>query len=327
MFKILQLALAVSLVAAHGQAQIMVRNVTEVDVATLAYPNSTGNTTSTQPQKGSVKRKDGTEVKGKITFFKKKGVFDRVKVNTTDDKIEIAATDIAEIVLDPIVYESKYPNNFKNPEKNFQAGYIVLANGIRLNGKVAQIRDFSDYDFFIYKVLFLPEGSTIASTFKGGKLSEFGQEINGKMTIWDGYADGYLLRLVDGRYRLSRNPYSKTKNEFFTSVKNMATDSVSKKASQAALMSSLRSGNNVNESLENAVNTGSGINEVLGQVEINRKEYLIFDATSNTTATVNKEMFKAFVSALAEPCASGVKASARWDEIDTFIRQLNEACR
>ena len=215
--------------------KITLRSVTEVDINTIAYPNSLGNTISSQPHKGTVNLTDGTIVKGKITFFKKKDTFTRVKVNTGEEKKEIAAEQIASISLDPIINERVYPNNFKNQEKNFQSGYIVLPTGERLKGSVAQLRDFSDYDFFIYNVAFLPEGSTVASVFKGGRLIEFGQQIDGVLTVWDGYADGYVFRLVDGRFRLSRNPYSKTKNEFFTGVKNQLTDSLSKQAMSQTL--------------------------------------------------------------------------------------------
>lgn len=107
----LSLLLAMLLVTVH--AQILMRNVTPVDINTIPYPNSMGNTTSSQPHKGTVLLKDGTSVKGKITFFKKKGEFERVKVNTDDGKKEIEAAQIASIELEPKIYEAKYPNNFK----------------------------------------------------------------------------------------------------------------------------------------------------------------------------------------------------------------------
>ena len=81
-----------------GQSQkITLRSVTEVDLNTIPYPNLAGNTTSSQAHKGSVKLVDGTTLKGKITFFKKKDVFTRVKVNTGDEKKEIMAEQIAAI--------------------------------------------------------------------------------------------------------------------------------------------------------------------------------------------------------------------------------------
>jgi hypothetical protein len=108
-----------------ANAQIFVRNVTPVDQNSIAYPNMAGNTTSSQPHKGTVILTDGTEVKGKITFFKKKGEFERVKVNTGEEKKEIPAAQIKSIALDSLLFEKKYPNNFKNPEKNFQPGYVI----------------------------------------------------------------------------------------------------------------------------------------------------------------------------------------------------------
>lgn len=310
------------------QAQIKVRYMTEFDVNTIAYPNSAGNTTSSQAHKGKVQLTDGSFVNGKITFFKKKGVFERVKVNTGDQKQEIQASQISAITLDPLINERVYPNNFKNPEKNFQPGYIVLPTGVKLNGKIAQLRDFSDYDFFIYSVAFLPEGAgTVASYFKGGKLSEFGQEINGTLNVWDGYADGYLLRMVDGRFRLSRNPYSKTKNEFFTALKSQATDSLTKGAMQSALTRSLKDGNDLNESIENAANLGSGIQEVLGSVEINKKEYLIFDTKSSKVITVNKDNLYTTLGDLASSCGlTASKDQMSWDKTPDFIRLLNTKC-
>jgi hypothetical protein len=309
-----------------GQAQkITLRSVTEVDVKAVAYPNLAGNTTSSQPQKGTVKLMDGTLVKGKITFFKKKDVFTRVKVSTGEEKQEIMAEQIAAIMLDPIIYERVYPNNFKNPEKNFQPGYIVLPTGERLKGSVALLRDFSDYDFFIYNVAFLPEGSSVASVFKGGRLVEFGQEIDGNMAGWDGYADGYVRRLVDGQFRLSRNPYSKTKNEFFASIKNQITDSLSKQATGQALASSLKNGQSLNESIENAANTGSVVSEVLGSVEINKKEYLIFDTHNKTVISVNKNNLKEEAKRLQSICA--FSGEPQWDEMEEFVRRLNASCK
>lgn len=318
---VLLLVFSVTLV----NAQILVRNLTPVDHNTIAYPNLMGNTTSSQPHKGTVTLTDGTEVKGKITFFKKKGEFERVKVNTGEEKKEILTAQIKSIALDPLLFEKKYPNNFKNPEKNFQPGYVILPNGEKLIGKVAQFRDFSDYDFFVYNIGFLPEGSEVASIFKGGRLAEFGQQIDGKMNIWDGYVDGYLLRMVDGRFRLSRNPYSKTKNEFFTSVKNNLADSLAKDAAQRALVRSLKDGQSINQSMENAANSGAMVSEVLGSVEINKKEYLIFDTQTGMAIAVNKDNLESYVQSLNAGC--GTSIPAMWDKMEDFIRQLNAACK
>jgi len=310
----------------HAQ-QILVRNVTPVDYNTLAYPNLMGNTQSSQPQKGTVTLLDGTEVKGKITFFRKKEETNllRVKVNTGEEKKEIESSQINSIALDPLLFEKKYPNNYKNPEKNFQPGYVILPTGEELTGKVAQFRDFSDYDFFVYNIGFLPDGSEVASIFKGGRLAEFGQEINGVMQVWDGYVDGYLLRMVDGRFRLSRNPYSKTKNEFFTSIKNNIADSLAKDAAQRALVRSLKDGQDLNQSIENAANSGAVVSEVLGSVEINKKEYLIFDTRSGTVTAVNKDNLQQHAQTLNTGCGSS--AAASWDKMEDFIRQLNTACK
>ncbi len=305
--------------------KIVLRSVTVVDINTIPYPNSLGSTTSSQPQKGTVKLTNGSEVKGKITFFRKKDVFNRVKVNTGDEKMEIPADQIASIVLDPIVYEKEYPNNFKNPEKNFQPGYIVLPNGMKMTGRVAQLRDFSDYDFFVYNVAFLPEGTTVASTFKGGRLVEFGQEINGVVNRWDGYADGYLLRLTDGRFRLSRNPYSKTKNEFFTSVKNQVAYELSKEVTGHTLANNFENGENVNESLENAANAGQVVQEVLGGIEINKKEYLIFDSVNKSVETVNKSNLREVLQKISRGCANA--GEPNWDKLTEYINQLNITCR
>jgi hypothetical protein len=308
-------------------AQVLVRNLTPVDYNTIAYPNITMNTQSSQAHKGTVTLTDGTEVKGKITFFRKKDETKimRVKVNTGEEKKEIEAAQIKSIALDPLLFEKKYSNNFKNPEKNFQPGYVILPNGEKLIGKVAQFRDFSDYDFFVYNIGFLPEGSEVASIFKGGRLAEFGQQIDGKMNIWDGYVDGYLLRMVDGRFRLSRNPYSKTKNEFFTSVKNNLADSLAKDAAQRALVRSLKDGQSINQSMENAANSGAMVSEVLGSVEINKKEYLIFDTQTGTAIAVNKDNLESYVQSLNAGCGTSIPAT--WDNMEDFIRQLNAACK
>lgn len=310
------------------QAQpVIVRNVTPIDYNSIAYPNLLGNTQSSQGYKGTVTLTDGTEVKGKITFFRKKDEASllRVKVNTGDDKKEIAAAQIKSIALDPQVFEKKYPNDFKNPEKNFQPGYIILPTGEKLTGKVAQFRDFSDYDFFVYNIGFLPDGSDVASIFKGGKLAEFGQQIDGKMNIWDGYVDGYLLRLVDGRFRLSRNPYSKVENEFFTSVKNHIADSLAKDAAQRALARSLKRGEDLNTSIENAANAGQVVSEVLGGIEINKKEFLVFDTRTGKVVALNKDNFRDQALALNSGCSRAVVVS--WDAMEDFVKQLNEVCK
>lgn len=306
--------------------QVLVRNLTPVDYNTIAYPNITMNTQSSQPHKGTITLTDGTEVKGKITFFRKKGETQilRVKVNTGEEKKEIEASQIKSIALDPLLFQKKYPNDFKKPEKNFQPGYVILPTGEKLIGKVSQFRDFSDYDFFVYDIGFLPEGSEVASIFRGGRLAEFGQEINGTMQIWDGYVDGYLLRMVDGRFRLSRNPYSKTQNEFFTAVKNHVADSLAKDAAKRAFVRSIKDGKNMNESIENAANSGQVVSEVLGSVEINKKEYLIFDTRSGTIIAFNKDNLRERTQPLAAEC--GID-SAVWDKIEDFIRALNSSCK
>ncbi|HNC31980.1 MAG TPA: hypothetical protein PKX08_18350, partial [Cyclobacteriaceae bacterium] len=97
--------------------QVIVRNVTPIDYNTIAYPNLLGNTQSSQSYKGTVTLTDGSEVKGKITFFRKKDETSllRLKVNTGEEKKDIAAAQIKSIALDPQAYEKKYANDFKNP--------------------------------------------------------------------------------------------------------------------------------------------------------------------------------------------------------------------
>jgi len=137
--------------------------------------------------------------------------------------------------------------------------------------------------------------------------------------------DGYLLRMVDGKFRLSRNPYSKTKNEFFTSVKNNLADSLAKDATQRTLARSLKDGKNLNESMENAANSGAVVSEVLGSIEINKKEFLIFDTRSGTAIAVNKDNLQRYVQALNSGCGTSIPAT--WDKMEDFIRQLNAACK
>lgn len=318
----IQLSLVFILSIAYAQGQkITLRSVTPVDVNSIAYPNMSGNTTSSMAHKGTVKLKDGSLIKGKITLFKKKDIFSRVKVNTGEEKREVAAEEITAIELDPIINERQYANNFKNPEKNFQPGYIVLPTGDKLVGKVAQLRDFSDYDFFVYNIAFLPNGFSVASTFKGGRLVEFGQEINGTLQVWDGYADGYVLRLTDGRFRLSRNPYSKTKNEFFTAIKNQIADTIVTHATGEAFTSSLLNGQSINEAMENASNTSNIVTEILGGIEINKKEYLIVDTRLKTVTVINKDNFKEELQRLALACADLGQPS--WDKMEAFFNQLN----
>jgi hypothetical protein len=325
--KILSIAvLAVCSFAVQAQ-QVLVRDVTPIDYNAIAYPNLLGNTKSSQPHRGTVTLTDGAEIKGKITFFRKKDETNllRVKVNTGDEKKEIAAAQIKSIALDPLIFEKKYANDFKNPEKNFQSGYIILPTGEKLTGKVAQFRDFSDYDFFVYNIGFLPDGSDVASVFKGGRLAEFGQQIDGKMNVWDGYVDGYLLRMVDGRFRLSRNPYSKVENEFFTAVKNHIADSLAKDAAQRSFVRSIKNGQDINQSIENAANTGQVVSEVLGGIEINKKEYLVFDSRTEKVVALNKDNFREQALALNSGCTRAVVVS--WDAMEDFVRQLNEACK
>ncbi|MFN8335376.1 MAG: hypothetical protein U0U09_09620 [Cyclobacteriaceae bacterium] len=325
--KFLSAVLLIACSLAVQAQQVLVRNVTPIDYNTIAYPNLLGNTQSSQAYKGTVTLTDGNEVRGKITFFRKKDETNllRVKVNTGEEKKEIAAAQIKSIALDPQVFEKKYPNDFKNSEKNFQPGYIILPTGEKLQGKVAQFRDFSDYDFFVYNIGFLPEGSEVASIFRGGKLAELGQQIDGKLNIWDGYADGYLLRMVDGRFRLSRNPYSKTKNEFFTSVKNNVADSLAKDAAQRAFARSVKSGQDINTSIENAANTGQAVSEVLGSIEINKKEYLIFDTRTGNVLAVNKDNLPEHATTLSSACGAAISAS--WDAMEEFVRKLNASCK
>lgn len=330
--KILLLLCFLSFGAFPASTQIIVRNVTEHPIKDLPYPNQTMKTFSSQPMKGTVTLKDGSTLKGNVVCFKKDEKLTRVKVNTDSGKKEVDASLIQDIKLDPTITEQKHPNDYKNPEKNFQNGYMLLIDGVTVKGKIAQNRNLGDYGFFVYSIFFLPEGSRVASTVKGGALREFGQEIDGKTMVWDGYADGYLKRLVDGRYRLARNPYSSTKNEFFTSLKNQSVDSLSKSAAQEAFARGIESGKDVNESIENSVNAAEVV-QALGTIEINRKEYLILDTKTNILKVVNKDTFKEYAPSLMAPCKDKIPSEPKaqkefmsWDNIEAFVRFLNESC-
>ncbi len=326
------LLLAMSLLVMGSDAQIIVRNVIEHNLENLPYPNQSMKTYSSEPLKGTVMLKDGTVLKGNIVCFKKSEKLTKVKVNTESGRQEADASLIQSVKFDPTITEQKHPNDYKNPEKNFQNGYMLLIDGVTVKGKIAQNRNLGDYGFFVYSIFFLPDGSSVASTLKGGALREFGQEIDGHMVIWDGYADGYLKRLVDGRYRLARNPYSSTKNEFFTSLKNQAMDSLSKSAAQEAFARGIESGKDVNESIENSVNAAEVV-QALGTIEINRKEYLILDTRTNILKVVNKDTFKDYAPALLATCKEKIPGDAKaqkeflsWDNIEGFIQFLNEKC-
>lgn len=316
-----------------AEAQIIIRTVTENRFEDLQYPNQSIRTSSSQPVKGTITLNDGTVLQGVLVCYKRKDRFEKVKVTYGDTKKEVPASAIRSIKLDPTIEEQKYSNNYKNPERNFQPGYAVLPDGVKLKGSIAQDRTAGDYDFFIYGIFFLPERSNVASFIRGGALQEFGQEINGRMIIWDGYADGYLKRLVDGRYRLTRNPYSSARLEWFTSLKNPTADSLSKQVASEAFSQNIKSSKDINSAIETSVSAADFV-EALGNIDITRKEFLLFDVKTRTVQTVNKENFKTTCEQLVRDCQDKLPHEPAerdrlmdWDQIEEFVHFLNTDCR
>lgn len=327
--------LAFLLIVACGVAdgQIIVRNVTEHRFDKLHYHHLAGKTYGTDPHNGKLVLKDGRTLIGKLIFIKEEEHVVKVKVNLEGEKEQVEISQVVSIEIDQVVHTHKHPNNYANPERNFQAGYIVLTDGVKLRGRVALDKDLTNYDFFVHSIFFLPEGKNTASTIHGGALVEFTQEIDGQINTWDGYADGYVRRLVDGRYRLCRNPYSSSKNEFFTSIKSQETDSLKKEVSRHEFEKSFESGEDINTSIENATEAVDVV-EALGSIEIARKEYIIFDTKTRTSKAVNKDTYKMYAPELLSVCGAKVPSDANskkgllsWDNIDNLIRFVNDKCR
>jgi hypothetical protein len=63
----------------------------------------------------------------------------------------------------------------------------------------------------------------------------------------------------------------------------------------------------------------------LGGIEINKKEFLIFDTRSGSAIPVSKDNFQQHAQSLNSGCGTSVSGS--WDQIEDFIRQLNASCR
>ena len=108
-------------------------------------------------------------------------------------------------------------------------------------------------------------------------------------------------------------------------MKNNLSDSLAKQAAGATLAENLKAGTNLNESIENATNAGNAVAEVMGAIEINRKEYLIFDTKNNSVTAVNSDSFKPWAENVAKEC--GMVAPPNWDKIEDFIRSVNEKCK
>ncbi len=317
----------------RSEAQIIVRTVTEKRFEKLEYPNQSLKSKYSMPVKGVVNLKDGTTLRGTLVCFRKNDALEKVRVTTGNTKKEISATAIKSVKLDPVVEEQKYPNNYKNPERNFQTGYMLLRDGARIKGKIAQERESGDYDFFIHGIFFLPDQSNVASFIRGGALHEFGQEIDGTLQIWDGYADGYLKRLVDGRYRLTRKPYSSSSEEWFTSLKDPTMDTLTAKAATEAFSEDIKSGKDINSSIEDVVSAGDFV-EALGNIDLSGKEYFIYDTRKRTLLTVNKDHFKEISEELTKPCKDKLPSDpaerqelTSWDHLEEFVQFLNTSCK
>ncbi len=281
-------------------------------------------TKTTNPIKGYVITNSGEKKAGEIVLKIVNNDTTEVKLKMADKtKFKFKRQDLAEFGPEQATL-SDVKKTFKNEEKNFYAGYVILKSGEKKEGKVATKKI---------------EAAVWDGTKIWGPIGVQLADAEDKITLYmakDFDASYYMQKLPsgekhylnvngvfvevknpNGRFSYYRNPNPTHIRKNVTKIVksgvelavNEASEALTKEAAKQSFEKSINSGKNLNQSLSNATIDAARVrNNTQGLVEFSEdeglyfKEYYIIDNKHNTSSLVYNKNVKEVLSDLLASC-------------------------
>lgn len=226
------------------------------------------------------------------------------------------------------IYDTKLPGNPK-----FYPGYIVTSQGVKLQGRVAIMTVMgSEWKFFPKKIYFIPANGKMATSMTHGDLLEVGQTNKDGTFIFDAFGNGYLKRIVDGKFRLYYNPDPNLIKQPLFYNKLNSFDSAQVNALQKQIVQSIREERSLNEGIRSGKDVSTDIAQV--QTEITEQEYFLIDTRTGKIHQLKETSFKPILETYYAACPAFTALSAEAKEelmnyrkMELNIAWYNDHCK
>ncbi|MCK0127437.1 hypothetical protein [Erythrobacter sp. F6033] len=186
----------------------------------------------------------------------------------------------------------------------FREGEVTLRDGTVLTGRVATLSLAADWEFVKRVLLVIPEGEVDAIFIGSDDAVLIKQQVKKGERVFDRYDGAYLQRLVSGEMRLSYNPAAGTSRPISDFVPVSLLSNMAGAAGRQAVMSSLKDGKTVSQSLESGRSFGSAVSDAIGSIEITEKEYLLYDESADAMSVVTKANYESAMARLFDSCTA-----------------------
>lgn len=213
----------------------------------------------------------------------------------------------------------------------FRTGEVTLRDGTTLAGRVALLNLAADWNFVKQYILVIPEGEVDAIFIGRQDAILIKQETKKGTDVYDRYEGSYLRRRVSGPMRLSYNPAAGTSRSISEFVPVSVVNNISGAAGRQAVISALRDGKSIGDSLAAGKNVGDVLGEALSSIEITDKEYLLYDEQQDQLTAITKQNYPIVIQNLFASCgavdAKTVKSfGKKYKKIDEAVIFYNSNC-
>ena len=213
----------------------------------------------------------------------------------------------------------------------FYKGYVITPQGVKMDGSVAVVNYFGDWNFVRRYAVFIPEGEKLGYYLGNGDAATVCQFQKKKTKIFDQYQGIFLERLVSGTVRVYYNPGAGTTTSIGEIVGPALMDSLRQEVAEGVLRHDLEEGKSFSESVENAQAATDLTSDIAGAIEITEKEYIIFKEANQETTMVKADSYSSFIYDLFDGCSAvepkTVKSySKKYKSILDIINSYNALC-
>lgn len=280
---------------------------------------------TTKFQKGYVKDMNGLERVGEIKI--KVVNNDTVEVTFQDDagKTKFPRLDLQSFGLR--LKPADLKNDFKDTRKNFNPGYIINAEGKRMEGQLA-IR-YQDEEtksegkltvqkWTVYSLLFAQNDGYVI-LYMPAQVKEFGMTDGTEKRVYDQYQSVWTERLVDGPIKVWKNPFPTTKNKLANFAAGAASNAATNKAAEVAIDNDVK-----------MTSAGGGSSSGDGMFKL---EYIILKKGSTEPEIINEKALDEWVARTLASCEAYQNLSDKakkkeygYNNLDKVVKLYNEKC-
>lgn len=268
--------------------------------------------TTTKYDPGYVVMKNGTKKSGDISLKVVNTDTVEIRMKTANGKTKYARSDIQSFGLDKMKATGTDLAGIQReePVKNLQPGYVILANGDKIEGKVA-MRNTADGAYQAWKkhyAVFEKQDGTGAK-YMAEELLKTAQMIQGKEVVHHSYKGLLLLEMGSGGLVYTRHPFPTIENR-------MASMAVSQTANQAVYDAE----NDLREKGAEVESSGAAVGAIYF------KEYMAKKSGDTEWTIFNKKNYSELGPVFFKGCGMDEKMMRKWGKVKEALDHYASKC-